>query len=194
VKRRGGRRVDAKGRSLGTERHLRLTHFMLTSAAWQSLRPLARALFVELGQRYTGFNNGNIGLGLREAALALHVKPQTVGEAFKDLQDKGFVVMTRNSGFDHKRLTREWRITTLPMGDWQAPTSPPTNDYVRWKSPIEKQKPVPFGDTHSAVWGHRSASVGRISQIQCPQTALQHPFRGTHSAEKGHTSNYQARA
>jgi hypothetical protein len=35
---RRGRRVDAKGRSTGDERHLRLTPFMLTSPAWQSLR------------------------------------------------------------------------------------------------------------------------------------------------------------
>jgi len=133
---------------------------MLTSQAWRSLDPVARVLFVELAQRYTGFNNGHIGLGLREAARALKVKPHTVGKAFSALQDHGFVVMTQDSGFDHKRLAREWRLTIFPTGDWQAPTAPPTHDYVHWRPASEKQKPVPFGDTHSAVWGHTSSYHG----------------------------------
>jgi hypothetical protein len=187
-------RADAKGRTTGNERHLRLTHFMLASTAWQSLRPVARALFVELGRRYNGHNNGSIGLGVREASMALHVKPHTVGEAFRELQDRGFIVLVQDSGFDQKRLSREWRITTLPVGDCRAPTSPPSNDYVRWVGPAEKQKPVPKGDTHSAERGYRNAFAAPISPIQYPQTALQRRFHGIHSAETGHTSNYQARA
>jgi hypothetical protein len=67
-------------------------------------------------------------------------------------QNRGFVVMTQDSGFDHKRLAREWRITIFPTGDCRAPTAPPTHDYVHWRPASEKQKPVPFRDTHSAVW------------------------------------------
>ena len=164
---------------------------MLTSPAWRSLRPVARALFVELVQRYNGFNNGTIGLGQREAALVLHVKPHTVGEAFKELQDRGFIVMTKDSGFDHKRLTREWRITTLPIGDCRAPTARATNDYARWKPADEKQKPVPIRDTHSAEKGYRNGAHGQISQTQCPISALLIKVPRTHSALWGHTSSYQ---
>ncbi len=166
---------------------------MLKSAAWQSLRPVARALFVELSQRYSGFNNGSIGFGVREASQALHIKPQTVSEAFKELIDRGFVVMSQDSGFDQKRLTREWRITTLPLGDYRAPTSPPTNDFVRWKPVAKIQKPVPKGDTHSADSGHSNGAGGLIGQIQYPQTALQPRLRVAHSAERGHTSSYHGK-
>jgi hypothetical protein len=158
-----GRGIDARGRSKKPERYLQLSHFMLTSAAWKSLDPVARALFVELAQRYNGFNNGHIGLGLREAARALKVKPHTVGKAFAALQDRGFVAMTQDSGFDHKRLAREWRITIFPTGDCRAPTAPPTHDYVHWLPDSEKQKPVPFGDAHSAVSGHANGAASQAA-------------------------------
>ena len=60
----------AKGRTGKTERHVRLTHFLLGTPAWKSLDPVARALLVEVMQRYTGFNNGTVGLGVRQAAAA----------------------------------------------------------------------------------------------------------------------------
>src|SRR5215510_14640131 len=118
----------ANGRSKKQSRYLQLSHFMLTSPAWRSLDPVPRALFVELAQRYNGLNNGHIGLGLREAARALNVKPHTVGKAFDALQDRGFVVMTQDSGFDHNRLAREWRLTIFSTGDCRAPNAPPTHD------------------------------------------------------------------
>src|SRR5262245_13895518 len=148
-------------RSKKSTRYLQLSHFMLTSPAWRSLDPVPRALFVELAQRYNGFNNGNIGLGLREAARALNVKPHTVGKAFGALQDRGFVVMTQDSGFDHKRLAREWRLTIFSTGDCCAPNAPPTHDYVHWRPASEKQKPVPFGDTHSAISGYTNGPVSQ---------------------------------
>lgn len=154
MKRSKGRRVDPTGRSTKPGRFLQLTHFMLGTAAWRNLDPIARALFVEVAQRWTGFNNGQIGLGVRDAGAALHIKPQTAGKAFAVLVDRGFLVLVTESTFAQKRLTREWRVTCLPVGDCRAPSSPPTHDYARWQSPelppaapVQKQKLVPF-------WGH----------------------------------------
>lgn len=130
---------------------------MMDSDAWQSLDATQRALYVETLRRYTGFNNGHIGFGVREAGQALHIKPHTAGLAFGVLMERGFLVCAKDSTFGQKKLAREWRITALSMGPWDAPTSPPTNDYMRWRPSgmlTEKQKPVPFGDTLSAVWGH----------------------------------------
>ena len=188
---RRGRRVNAKGRSSGDERYLRLTHFMLSSAAWQSLRPVSRALFLELARRYTGFNNGRIGLGWREAAAALHVKPETVGGAFKELEERGFIAMTQDSGFDQKRLAREWRLTVFPMGDFRSPSSPPTSDYVHWRGSAEKQMPDPKGSIHRADRGSRNAARGRNCQIQHPESALPCRLAPAHRTEMGHTSSYQ---
>jgi hypothetical protein len=106
------------------------------------------------------------------------------------LQDRGFVVMTQDSGFDHKRLAREWRLTIFPTGDCRAPTAPPTHDYVHWR-PRQKNKSqcrlririVPFGDTHLITMGcghdMRASAYGRPSLDASVSLALsdqaQHP-------------------
>jgi hypothetical protein len=189
-KARSGRRVNATGRSTKPDRFLQLSHFLLASAAWRSLDPVARSLFVEVAQRYTGFNNGSIGLGVREAGVALHVKPETAGKAFKALQDRGFLVLQRESSFDQKRLAREWRLTIFPMGDCRAPTAPPTKDYVRWQ-PDQKQKLEPFGGTHRAVMEHDHGQKCTDGQIQYPKTALSGRIGRLHRAVWGYTSSYQ---
>jgi hypothetical protein len=193
VKRRGGRRLDAKGRSTKPGRFLQLTHFMLESAAWKSLDAVERALCVEVAQRWTGFNNGHIGLGVRQAGKALHVKPQTVGRAFATLQERGFLALQRDSTFDQKRLAREWRVTFFPMGDCRAPSSPPSNDFMRWRPPPGEQNPEPFGGTPSAVSEHDDGTNRAARPIQCPQTALKPRVIALHRAVWGHTSSYQDR-
>ena len=139
-RRKPGRRVDQTGRSVGVDRFLAMPHYLLKSAAWKSLAPTPRALFVEVAQRWNGFNNGSIGLGVREAGHALHVKHTTAGAAFKVLQERGLLELMRDSGFDQKRLAREWRVTAFAVGDYQAPTSRPTNDFLRWQAPFENRR------------------------------------------------------
>src|SRR5690554_5551208 len=86
---------------------VKLDHWLLRTAAWRDLDPVARALYIELRQRFNGMNNGEIGLGAREACEALHVGRSTVQRAFEDLLDHGFIRVARSSGFHQKRLTRE---------------------------------------------------------------------------------------
>jgi hypothetical protein len=186
---RRSRGVNLRGRSKKDERHLRLTHFMLGSIAWKSLLPVPRALFVELAQRWNGFNNGSIGLGVREAGEALHVKPHTAGLAFAVLSERGFLVLTKDSSFGQKKLAREWRVTCFPTGPWDAPTSPPTHDYMRWRPASEKQKPVPFGDTLSAVSGHTATENEAKNPHTVPLRGTKAdsivPLRGTHLCTRG---------
>ena len=131
-----GRGVDATGRSIGSERYLRLPHYLLKSAAWQSLDPIARSLFVEVAQRYNGQNNGEIGLGVREAGTALHVRPQTAGRAFDTLVATGFLHIARDSAFNVKsKLSREWTVTLFPRGDNRA-----TNEFMYWRPQDETKE------------------------------------------------------
>jgi hypothetical protein len=165
---RRGRRVNAKGRSVGSDRYLRLPHFMLSSAAWRSLEALPRALFIEVAAKYNGFNNGAIGLGIREAGAALHVKRQTAVNAFRVLQDRGFLLLAKESGFDQKRLAREWVVTLFPVGDERA-----SMDFMRWQPPdLEKQKLGPFGDTHRPP-------KGALSPVQPTAETTCRPPNGT---------------
>jgi len=140
-----------QGRSIAPERYLRLPHYLLRSPAWHSLDPIARALFIEVAQRYNGYNNGEIGLGVREAGTALHVRPQTAGRAFDTLVAAGFLRLEKDSAFNMKsRLTREWLVTLFPRGQDRA-----TSDFMQWvptspqdKQQIQKEPPtVPKKDT-----------------------------------------------
>lgn len=147
-RRKPGRGVDAKGRSNGTERHLQMFHFLLKSAAWESLVPVERALFIEVAQRYDGYNNGRIGLGVRDAAAAIHAAPNTVTAAFDTLVERGLLELTRDSSFGQKKLVREWRVTCFSTGPWDSPAARATHDYQRWRPP-ENQMPVTNGVTAS---------------------------------------------
>ena len=118
------------------------------SEAWKSLTPVPRALFVEVAQRWNGFNNGQIGLGIREAGRAIHVKHTTACWAFRVLQERGFLVLTRDSSFDQKRLAREWRVTAYPMGDYRNPTALATKEFMRWRPPTGNQNAGPFQHPH----------------------------------------------
>jgi hypothetical protein len=150
MRRQTRRRVNQKGRTVGLDRFLQLQHFLLKSEAWKSLSPVERALFIEVAQRWNGFNNGRLGLGIREAGQAIHVKHTTASSAFRVLQERGFLVLTRDSSFDQKRLAREWRVTAFPMGDYRKPTALPTKQFMRWVPPPENQNAGPFEHPHRA--------------------------------------------
>jgi hypothetical protein len=76
-------------------RHVRLYHWVMNSEAWRSLSPNARALYVEIAARYHGTNNGRIPFSVREAAEALHIGKNAAAAAFKELQDRGFLVIAK---------------------------------------------------------------------------------------------------
>jgi len=131
-----GRGVDATGRTIKRDRFLQLPHFLLTSEAWKSLNPIERTLFIEVAQRYNGHNNGEIGLGVRAAGEALHVRPQTVGNAFHVLIETGFLKVGRDSAFNVKsRLAREWIVTLFPHCDCLA-----SRDFMRWRPPPSESR------------------------------------------------------
>lgn len=167
-----GRGVDATGRSIGGERHLRLPHYMLKSPAWISLDPVARCLFVEVAQRYNGHNNGEIGLGVREAGAALHVRPQTAGRAFDTLRTTGFLRVGRDSAFNMKsRLTREWIVTLFPLGNDRA-----SHDFMRWtpshsESSGQMRKRTPTVANEDTVGKKRTSNSVDTGHREC-ETSL----------------------
>lgn len=110
-------------------RHVRLHHWLLESAAWRSLSPHARALLIEIWQRYTGINNGAISYSHREAAEALQVGHNRPITLFRELENKGFIVAMKRGHFQMKGgPATEWRITALECGN-----DSPTKDFMRWR-------------------------------------------------------------
>lgn len=125
---RRGRGVDATGRSIGPNRFLKLDHWILKTAAWRSLPPASRALYVEIAQRYNGGNNGEISLSVREAAHLIHVAKDTATKSFHELEAKGFIRRNVCGSFNWKlRHATTWILTEYPFLEKEA-----TKDFARW--------------------------------------------------------------
>ena len=127
--------MSAKGKGRERqERYVRLRHWLLNSQAWNSLSGNARALYVELAQRYNGSNNGRIPYSVREAVRALHVSKATVSRLFRELEDHGFIIRTKRGAFSLKTVkdASEWCLTEY---DSDHPPANATKDFMRWQPP-----------------------------------------------------------
>src|SRR5262245_40155074 len=81
---------------------VQLFHWMLNTPAWQSLSGWAVAAYIELARHYNGVNNGELYRSGREFAEGRQCSRQTATRAIAELVDKGFIEITRNSGFNVK--------------------------------------------------------------------------------------------
>ncbi len=113
------RRPNHTGRSDKTARFSMMPHRVLESAAYSSLDVVARSLLAELLMIFNGGNNGSLHLSARDATARLGLSDfRPVQRAFADLQDRGFVELTRASHFSVKAAegsrARCWRISWLP--------------------------------------------------------------------------------
>jgi hypothetical protein len=103
---------------------------VLFSNAYRALSPNARTLLIEICSTYNGENNGSLYLSVRDAAARMGlVDPAAASRAFDDLQDMGFIELTKDSSFrsgsSGTSRARCWRLTFEPgPGTRQA-----THDY-----------------------------------------------------------------
>jgi hypothetical protein len=96
------------------------------SRAYHSLSRTARALLLEMLDRYTGINNGMIGLGVREAKYELRCSHGTVVNAMREIDDAGLAYPAKLGSRLGKKAT-EWRLTFLrcdltgdsPRTEWE---------------------------------------------------------------------------
>ena len=124
-------RHNKTGRSKTNGPFVLLPHFMLNSAAWASLFPQDRAVYVELRRRYNGRNNGRIGLSVREAAELCRMNRDTAARSLRRLEEAGFIEMVTPGGFTRKdRHSTEWRLTTDLCDVTGAPAS---KAFQRWR-------------------------------------------------------------
>jgi DNA-binding transcriptional MocR family regulator len=120
------------------ERHVRLHLWLLESAAWRSLTPQARAVYVAIAQRYNGSNNGRIWLSVRDAAAECRISKNTIPRVFRELIDRGFIVRKTSGGFSRKvRHASEWLLTEYRD---DVDNELPTKAFMRWR---ENQNAVP---------------------------------------------------
>ena len=115
-----------------------LPYNLLKSDAWRCLSGNSMRVFFELYTRFMGANNGQLFIGMDRVAANLGISKSTVSSAFKELEEKGFIVKVK-AGKWVRGQAAEWRLTTQ-----RAISAPATNDWKQWKKPphlIKKRKP-----------------------------------------------------
>ena len=97
---------------------------LLNSEAYLGLSSHAKALMPLMQVHWRA--DRPIGYGVREAEQKIPCSRRIAMRAFKELQDKGFIVMMDESLFCSrvKSKTRTWRLTWMP---WNY--SAPSNDW-----------------------------------------------------------------
>lgn len=133
--------MRTRGRSGKAPRHVRLYHWMLGSAAWQSLSPNARAVYVEIAARYAGpaSNNGRIPYSVRDAR-SMSIGKTAAALALAQLQDRGFIAPVTKGAFSLKLCkATEWRLTEFPCDVTKLDA---TKDFMKWRPEIQNAVPV----------------------------------------------------
>jgi hypothetical protein len=124
---------NRKGRTKHNGGFVQLPYFMLSSAAWGSLTPAARCVWISLCRRYKGHNNGWLALSVRDAAAENRINKGTASAAFKALEGRGFIECVVPGGFSRKTPhATEWRLTHVRC---DRTGTPPEKGFMRWVPP-----------------------------------------------------------
>ena len=121
------KRLAKKGIIESTERFVKLTYPLIESEAWRWLRPISKAVYIELKRRYNGLNNGKISLSLSEAAHILKASKSSISRALKQLETHGFIKLIKK-GYFTGRMASEYALT-----DEQLDGYPPTREWKQWQ-------------------------------------------------------------
>ena len=71
-------------------------------------------VYFELRTRYMGKNNGRLSLSLDEAKRLLKIGKTTASCALSELEEKGFIVMTKRGQWYGRQAT-EYAVTDKPV-------------------------------------------------------------------------------
>jgi len=117
-------------------RYYNVPHSITDTHAYCSLSAYALKLWHDLLLQYDGTNNGRIGAILTRLEKR-GWKNGTLYRALKELQEKGFIVKTRQGGIGAmKKICSLYRFTHLATcTDWEIglTKSGPTNNYKDWE-------------------------------------------------------------
>jgi hypothetical protein len=98
-----------RGKTRSYRRFVQLWTNVKRSAAYHGLTVYARSALIELLDRYTGINNGMIGLGARELAAELNCSKDVAARALRELDDAGLARPTTPGVWRGKRAERSRR-------------------------------------------------------------------------------------
>jgi len=106
---------------------VKLDYTLLDSPEWQSLPAVARAVYVDLARKHTGFNNGQIPYSARECANRLHIVKDTAWRALRVLEWRGLIRCTSRGSCNVKTRdakTSYWELPQYPLVRLEGPAGP----------------------------------------------------------------------
>jgi hypothetical protein len=121
---------DQTGRSKGHDaRHVRLYEHIEKTTAWRDLSGIASKAWLTVNLMFNGSNNGKLAISSRELGKRIGVSHATAARALLELENAGFLRMTKASAFGTRRAA-EFRLTHLPNN---LTGEPATYDFKRPK-------------------------------------------------------------
>ena len=124
-----GRGINALSDFIGLERYI------VNSLAYRSLKPIARAAYIEVCYCYDGSNNGRIQMSARTLGERLGVDKATAARALQELIAKGFIQVAKKSAFNVKsKQCSEYRLTAFSCA---VTGSLPSKNFMRWQPEIQ---------------------------------------------------------
>lgn len=125
--------------------YIQLHREIIKSAAFHSLSPLGRALYIEFELVWANsrYNNGRLSISVANAGKRLGVSRDTAGKAFAELASRGFIECANPEQWTQGRA-REFRLTTQKHVGRE-----PTDEWRNWK-PGEQIFSLPAKTKHRA--------------------------------------------
>ena len=125
--------------------------------AYRLMSVYGRALLMEFRMAYTGHNNGEIVMSIRQAAELLNCNKDTAAKYLAELEEKGWIHQTSKGSFSQKtdKTASTWRITNQPIG--LGVDTPETKEYAHWKPGVKIQNTVPLDRTVCPTTSDREA-------------------------------------
>ena len=164
------------------DRYVQLHHYMLKSDAWKALSAPARAVYIQIGSRYNGANNGKLAFSVRDAASECALAKDTAARAFKELVDRGFIDAMRHGCLSKKtRIASEWRLTafkcdltgTLKTCAFLRRGGPEFSSYTPLKRgpsmDTPRRPPVPINSLACPKQLHSLSQLTPIEEPECPK-------------------------
>ena len=148
-------------------RFVALYEWEMKLPAYRLMSVYGRALLMEFRMAYTGYNNGDIVMSIRQAAKLLQCNKDTALKYLVELQDKGWVCQMTKGHFSQKtdKTASTWRITNQPIG--HGVEIPATKEYAKW-APPQKQKPGRSIGTTCARSSDQESKTGATKPDRTP--------------------------
>ncbi len=113
-------------------KYARILLYVVDTDAWRALGTASHSLFILLSLEWKGpkyNNNGKITLSVRQAAERMGVSRDTAAKAFRELQAKGFIIVTKGGslGVTGHGKCPEYEITSIEM-----PHLEKSNSFLKW--------------------------------------------------------------